>query len=64
LSTAIDAALEDGIGIIVLENTDSEHTPIIDIILAAAAKAFGFADPSSSLPANHCFTSFQTAASR
>ena len=52
MSTAIAAALEDGVGIIVLANTDSEHTPIIDIIRAAAAKAFGFADPSPSLPAN------------
>jgi hypothetical protein len=52
VSTAIAAALEDGVGIIVLANTDSEDTPIIDIILAAAAKAFGFADPSPSLPAN------------
>lgn len=52
VSTAIAAAVEDGIGIVVLANTDSGDTPIIDIILAAAAKAFGFADPSSSLANN------------
>ena len=52
MSTAIATALEHGIGIIVLANADSEDTPILDIILGAAAKAFGFADSSFSLPAN------------
>ena len=52
VSTAIGAAVEDGIGIIVLANTDSWATLILDIILVAAAKAFGFADTSSSLPDN------------
>jgi hypothetical protein len=52
VSTAIAAALEDGIGIIVLANAESEDTPILDTILAAAAKVFSFADSSSSLPAN------------
>ena len=50
MSTAIFAALEDGIGIIVLVNTDSKGEPIIDIVLKAAEKAFGFGNSSSSAP--------------
>jgi hypothetical protein len=50
VSTSIYAALEDGIAIIVLVNADSKATPISDIFSAAAEKAFGSADPSSSSP--------------
>jgi hypothetical protein len=52
VTTYIAAALEDGIGIVVLANADSEDTPIINIILAAAEKVFGSANSSSSPPAN------------
>jgi hypothetical protein len=56
VSTAIGAALEDGIGIIVLTNADSKAEPISDIILKAAEKAFGSGNSSSSSPANHSTT--------
>lgn len=46
MSTAIFAALEDGIGIIVLVNADSKGEPIIDIVL----EAFGFGNSSTSSP--------------
>jgi hypothetical protein len=48
VSTAIGAALEDGIGIIVLTNADSMAEPISNIILRAAEKAFGLENSSSS----------------
>jgi len=48
VSTAIVAAPEDGIGIIVLTNADSKADAIVNIILKAAEKAFG----NSSSPAN------------
>ena len=49
MSTAIYAALEDGIGVIVLTNADSKAEPISNIILEAAEKAFGSGNsPSSS----------------
>jgi hypothetical protein len=51
VTTAIGAALEDGIGIIVLTNADSKDEPIGNIILKAAEKAFGSENPSSSSPA-------------
>jgi len=51
VSTAIGAALEDGIGIIVLTNADSMADPISNIILKAAEKAFGSENSSSSSPA-------------
>ncbi len=51
MSTAIGAALEDGIGIIVLTNADSKDEPIGNIILKAAEKAFGSENSSSSSPA-------------
>jgi len=50
VSTAVAAALEDGIGIIALTNADSKAEPIVDIILKVAEKAFGFGN--SSPPAN------------
>jgi hypothetical protein len=50
VSTVIIAALEDGVGIIVLANADSEGNPISDIILAVTEKAFGSANSSSPLP--------------
>ena len=56
MSTAIGAALEDGIGIIVLTNADSMADPISNIILKAAEKAFGSENSSSSSPANHSTT--------
>ena len=49
MSTTIAVAREDGIAIVILANTDSADTPIGDILLAAATKAFGL---SSSSPAN------------
>ncbi len=48
MSTAIGAALEDGIGIIVLTNADSKDEPIGNIILKDAEKAFGTENSSSS----------------
>jgi hypothetical protein len=58
VSTYIAAALEDGVGI-VLANADSKDTPVLDILLKAGEKAFGYVDPlASSPPAN------QSAASR
>jgi hypothetical protein len=51
VSTAIGAALEDGIGIIVLTNADSKADPIGNIILKVAEKAFGSENPSSTSPA-------------
>jgi hypothetical protein len=51
VSTAIGAALEDGIGIIVFTNADSKAEPISNIILEAAEKAFGSGNSSSSSPA-------------
>jgi hypothetical protein len=56
VSTIIGAALEDGIGIIVLTNADSKAEPISNIILKAAEKAFGSGNSSSSSPANHSTT--------
>ena len=53
MTAYIAAALEDGIGIVVLANADSEDTPVLNIIVAAAEKAFGSANSSSSSsPAN------------
>jgi hypothetical protein len=52
VTSAIVAALEDGIGIVVLVNGDAKDTPILDIILKVSEKAFGSADTSSSPPAN------------
>src|SRR6266852_7126639 len=51
VSTVIGAALEDGIGIILLTNADSKADPIENIILKAAEKAFGSENSSSSSPA-------------
>jgi hypothetical protein len=56
VSTAIGAALQDGIGIIVLTNADSMAEPISNIILRAAEKAFGLENSSSSSPANQSTT--------
>jgi len=56
VSTAIGAALEDGIGIIVLTNADSMAEPISNIILKAAEKAFKSGNSSSSSPADHSTT--------
>jgi hypothetical protein len=50
VSSAVVAALEDGIGIVVLANADSKGTPIFDIILKVAEKVFGTVD-SPSTPA-------------
>jgi hypothetical protein len=50
VTTLIAAALEDGIGIILLANADSKEIPISNIILKASEKVFGYADPSSSSP--------------
>jgi hypothetical protein len=52
VSTAIAAAPEDGIRIIVLVNADSKAEAIINIILKAAEKAFGSDASSVSAPAN------------
>jgi hypothetical protein len=52
VTSAIVTALEDGIGIVVLVNSDSRDTPILDIILKVAEKAFGSAYTSSSPPAD------------
>jgi hypothetical protein len=57
--TAIAAALEDGIGIIVLANADSKDTPILNILLKAGEKVLGHVDPSASSPPTN-----QSAASR
>jgi hypothetical protein len=51
VTSAVVAALEDGIGIVVLVNADAKDEPIIDIILKVAEKAFGSANTSSSPPA-------------
>jgi hypothetical protein len=56
VSTAIGAALEDGIGIVVLTNADSKAEPISNIILEVAEKAFGSGNPSSPSPANQSTT--------
>ena len=48
MSTTIAVAREDGVAIVVLANTDSSDVPISDILNAAAAKAFGPTDSSSS----------------
>ena len=46
--------LEDGIVIAVLTDTDpTDNTPISDILLAGAAKAFSLADPSSPHPSDN-----------
>ena len=52
MSTAIAAALEDGIGIIVLVNADAKAESITNITIKAAEKAFASGVSSSSPPAN------------
>jgi hypothetical protein len=59
VSTYIAAALEDGIGIVVLANAELKGAPVLDILLKAGEKAFGYIDPSSSSPPAN-----QSAASR
>ncbi len=52
VSTAIVAALEDGIGIVVLANADSKALSLRNIILGVAQKAFSSANSSDSPPTN------------
>jgi hypothetical protein len=54
VSTSVTAALEDGIGVIVLLNADdeSQQPAIYNITLLALAKAFGLEATSGSSPAN------------
>ena len=56
MSTAIGAALEDGIGIVVLTNAGAKADSISNIILKAAEKAFGSGNSSSSSPAKRSTT--------
>ena len=50
MTSLIVAALEDGVGVVVLVNADSKDEPALDIILKAAEIAFGSANSSSSPP--------------
>jgi hypothetical protein len=64
VTSAVVAAPEDGIGIVVLVNADAKDRPIFDIILKVVEKAFGSADTSSSPPANQPTISHRSTLSR
>jgi hypothetical protein len=54
VSTIVAAAIEDGVGIVVLANADTKAAPILDVVLKIAKIVFGIGNsssPSSSLPA-------------
>jgi hypothetical protein len=57
VSTVVVAALEDGIGIVVLVNADTKGSSIEKIIVAVADKVFGAGNSSNSAPANDSITS-------
>ena len=57
VSTVIAAALEDGIGIVVLANADTKGSSLERIILGVADKVFGAGNSSNFTPANDSITS-------
>ena len=57
MSTVIAAALEDGIGIVVLANADTKGSSLERIILGVADKVFGAGNSSNFTPANDSITS-------
>jgi hypothetical protein len=57
VSTIVAAALEDGIGIVVLVNADTKGLALEKIIVGVAEKAFGAGNSSNSPPANDSITS-------
>lgn len=60
MTSLIVAAVEDGIGIVVLVNADAKDESALNIILKAAEKAFGSANSSSPPPANPSIVSRST----
>ena len=57
VSTVIAAALEDGIGIVVLANADTKESSLETIILGVADKVFGGGNSSNFASANDSLTS-------
>ena len=57
MSTIVVAALEDGVGIVVLVNADEKGSSIEKILLGVAEKAFGAGNSSNFLPADNSITS-------
>ena len=57
MSTIVVAAVEDGIGIVVLVNADAKALSLEKIILVVAEKVFGAGNPSNLSPADDSITS-------
>jgi len=57
VSTVVAAALEDGIGIVVLVNADAKGSSLEKIIVGVAEKAFGVGNSSNLPPADDSITS-------
>jgi hypothetical protein len=57
VSTVVVAALEDGIGIVVLVNADAKALSLEKIIVGVAEKVFGAGNPSDFSPADDSITS-------